>query len=322
MAEGKLRIAVAGAGAFGREHLRILSGQPGVVIAGIADVNAASAQAAAGRFGAGSAETDAVAMIERLRPDGFVIATPGHTHVALAQAALRLHIPVLLEKPVGLVRADADALIEAEQRSRGFVLPGHILRFCTPYCTVVDIAHSGDIGPILSVTARNHRDESHAVRYPDIDPVLMTMVHDIDLAIWLTGADLSSVLAFRRPQGTSRSETVVTGTDRSGALWHISNAWTFPTLQTPPDRVEVVGERGSVEMELGGSVRVFGARPREIELGPSVEDDMLRAELTYFAECIRSGRRPEVVTLEDARKGLATVDAILESLATGTMVSA
>lgn len=322
MAEQRLRIAVAGAGAFGREHMRVLSAMNDVTIVGVADVVPAAAQAAAERFGAESAESDTVAMIERLRPDGVIIATPGHTHVALTRAALRLGIPVLLEKPVGLSRRDAEALIEAERDSMGFVLPGHVLRFSAPYRTVVDIARSGDIGPVLSVTGRNHRDDSHAIRYPDIDPVLMTMVHDIDLAIWITGAELASVLAIRRPEGTARSETLITGTDTRGCMWHISNAWTYPTLDAPPDRVEIVGERGSVEMELDACIRVFGAKRRMIDLRKEPEDDMLRTEISHFAACIRSGKRPDVVTLQDARSGLAAVDAILESLKSGKVVHA
>ena len=320
MTAGKLRLVVAGAGAFGREHLRSLAGMDEVVIAGVADIDLAAAEDAVARFGAESAGTDAAEMIERLRPDGFVVVTPGHTHVALASAALRLDIPVLLEKPVGLTAADADALIAAERDSRAFVLPGHILRFSEHYRMLAEIVRAGEIGRVLSVTSRNHRDDVHAVRHADIDPVLMTAVHDIDLAIWITGARLDSVLAIRRPEGTFRSETLITATDRHGSAWHISNAWTYPTADALPDRVEIVGERGSAELELGRSIRVFAARSREIALPQP--DDMLRAEQTYFCRCIAEGRRPEVVTLADARLGLEACDAILESLRTGTLARA
>ena len=321
----ELKIVVAGAGRFGREHLRILSGMTGVVIAGVADLNLASARVAADKFGAAGAGVDAVKMIERLRPDGFIVASPGYTHVALTSAALHLGIPVLLEKPVGLSARDAEALIQAEGESRAFVLPGHILRFADAYRTVVDIVHSGDIGAVLSVDLRNHRDDGHAVRYPDIDPVLMTMVHGIDLAIWITGAGLESVLATRRPRGTSRSETLVTAIGRRGSIWRISNAWTYPTRVAPADRATVVCERGSVEMELGTYIRVFGAQTREIDLRPraaAADDDMLRAEIESFIACINTGTKPDVVTLRDARLGLLAADAIHESLRTETIVHA
>jgi predicted dehydrogenase len=315
-----LRIAVAGAGSFGREHMRVLARMDGISIAGVADIDLLTATRGAERFGAENVFTDSVEMIEKLRPDGFVVASPGNTHVALTCAALKLEIPTLLEKPVGLKAADADVLIDAENKSRAFVLPGHILRFSSRYRAVVDIAHSGELGAVLSVSSRNHRDETHATRYPDVDPVLMTMVHEIDMTLLITGSELASVLALRRPEGTSRSETMITGTGKSGCMWHISNAWMQPTTDWPPDRLEVVCDNGSVELELDSFIRVFGKNPREIDLRKQPTDNMLHTELAYFADCIRTGREPTVVTLEDARRGLVAADAIMASLRTGNVV--
>ena len=317
MSQKPLRIAVAGAGAFGREHLAVLARRDDVAIAGVADIRPDATDAAMRDFGAERDFVDAVAMIEAVQPDGLVVASPGHTHVAIATAALARGIPVLLEKPVGLSAADADALIAAERRSTAFVLPGHVLRFSEPYRRVVEIVRSGAIGGVLSVSARNHRDEGHAARYPDIDPVLMTMVHDIDFILWVTGGALEAVLALRRPAGTARSETIVTGWDDAGAIWHISNAWTLPVPDGAPDRVEIVGDRGSVEMDLGIAIRVFGANAREIDLRDAPPDDMLAVEIEAFLTGVRAGRHPGIVTLADARNGLAAADAIARSLATG-----
>jgi predicted dehydrogenase len=313
---GKLRIAVAGAGLFGREHIRTLAGMEGVEIAGIAEPNAEARSKVAAAHGIAVAASDVEALLDRARPDGLVVATPGHTHVAIARLALSRDIPILLEKPVGMNAADAQALIEAEKSSRGFVLPGHILRFSAPYRATVAIAQSGEIGEVVSVSARNHRDESHAVRYPDIDPVLMTMVHDIDLAIWTTGAGLKSVLALRQPHDTFRSETLVVGEGERGALWHMTSAWTYPTLDAPPDKLEIVCSNGSVELQLGQTIRVCGEKSRIIDLKTAPPDNELLNELSTFCAGIRSGAHPGIVTLEDARKGLAAADAIIRSVAT------
>jgi predicted dehydrogenase len=316
----RVRIAVAGTGLFGREHLRVLSQMEDVVAAGVADIDRTSATRCAELFGATGVFGDAAEMLHKLRPDGVIVATPGSTHVQIACAALDLDIPVLLEKPVALTAAGADLLIEAENASRAFVLPGHILRFSEPYRTVVDIARSGELGSVLSVSSRNHRDETHATRYPDVDPVLMTMVHEIDMTLLITGAGLASVLALRRPEGTSRSETLITGTGRSGSMWHISNAWTQPTVEGPPDRLEVVCQNGSAELELDALIRVFGTKGREFDLRERPADDMLRTELSYFVDCIRTGGKPAIVTLDDARQGLLAAEAIMESLRTGKLV--
>ena len=315
----RVRLVIAGAGAFGREHLRIASGMGAIECIGVADVRGDAARDAAGRHGVPEWGTDVGELVARLNPDGLVVASNGPTHVALATLALDLGIPVLVEKPVAPAVAEARALLEVEARSRGFVLPGHILRFSNPHRILREIVRSEAVGPILSVTARRHRDESHASRYAD-DPVLMTMIHDIDLAHWITGANAMDVLAFRRPAGISRSETTMTATDTGGAVWRLSTAWTFPQASCPPDRIEVIGERGSVELEMGAVIRCHGPAPREIDIGAEDPDQPHVSELTYFAECIRSGARPSVVTLADAAAGLATADAVRTSLGTGARV--
>lgn len=121
---------------------------------------------------------------------------------------------------------EAASLAEEEARSGAFVLPGHVLRFSEAHRRFFEIARSADVGSILSVTARRDRDDSHAIRYSD-DPVLMTMIHDIDLALWITGrVTPRGVVASRRPRGTRRSQTVMT-TQGGSAIWRLSTAWTF-----------------------------------------------------------------------------------------------
>ena len=162
-------------------------------------------------------------------------------------------------------------------------------------------------------------DDDHARRYVE-DPVLMTMIHDIDLALWVAGNDAvaSRVLACRRPPATSRSETLATIECGSGAIWRLATAWTFPTESCPTDRIEVVGENGSVELDVDGSIQVFGADPRRIDVAVD-NDEALRAEHAHFIDCIREGKSPTAVTLDDALAGLSIAEAILASLKTGEL---
>lgn len=315
----RVRVVVAGAGAFGQEHLRILSRMAQCEVVGVADVNSATAEDAANRHGAAEWDRDAAALISRLQPDGLIVATPGSTHAALASHALGLDISVLVEKPVATTAAQAASLGEAEARSKGFVLPGHILRFSEPHRRFVEIAQSDGIGTLLSVTARRHRDVGHAVRYRE-DPVLMTMIHDIDLALWITGAGIEDVLALRNPAGASRSETIMTARGVRGAVWRLATAWTFPIQSCPPDRIEVIGERGSIELEVGKAIHACGASPLHIDIGGVETDQPLETELSYFAACIRNGETPKAVTSGDALAGLRVADAVLASLQSGGLV--
>lgn len=315
-----VKIALAGAGLFGAEHLRALARIEGVEVTAIADINGKAAQGAADRHGVKDWGTDIIPLIDRHRPDGLIIATPGHTHVPLARQVLMRGIPVLVEKPVAMTAADAGELVEADAKGPAFVLPGHVLRFSEPHRMIAGIIASGAIGRVLSFVSRRYRDDSHALRYSDIDPIMMTMIHDIDLALWMTGASVSKVLARRSPPDRQhRSHTQMTASGRNGASWSLTTGWTFPGEVPPPDRIEVVGEQGGIDFETAAYIRQYGASPRSIDLAGQ-EDVPLIAEDSCFVDCIRKGKRPGIVTAGDAHAGLQIAEAVMASLSRGGIV--
>lgn len=312
-----VRLALAGAGLFGQEHLSVIDRIPDVEVVAIADRNEVAAKTAADRHGVQHWGADILSLLERHRPDGVIIASPGQTHVPLALGALALGIPVLVEKPMAMTAAEAQALVEADAKGPGFVLPGHVLRFSSPHRRIADIIKSGEIGRVLSLYARRHRDDSHAVRYPDIDPIMMTMIHDIDLAVWMTGGSAGDVQAFRSPKGAQRSQTLVTARGDHGAIWQLATSWTYPG-EAAPDRIEIVGERGGIDFETDAHIRQYGDTSRRIDLAEFGPDDSLFNEDSYFVSCIRSGKRPSIVTAPDALAGLKVAEAALASLGKGT----
>jgi predicted dehydrogenase len=183
---------------------------------------------------------------------------------------------------------------------------------------VAEIVASGAIGRPIYINSRRYRDDSHALRYSDVDPILMTLIHDIDLALWLGGAPFRSAQAHREPTGL-RSITVATGNTETGIICDLRTAWTFASGDLPPDRVEVVGDRGSVELELGRSLSLFseGSR-RDQALDPA--DDALANEQTHFLDCLRDPARAPALALDDAAAGLRLAEGLLQSIALGQPV--
>src|SRR5581483_10500666 len=119
----RLRLAVIGVGHLGKEHARILAGMPDVELVGVADVNAAQAEAVADRCG-----TRAFADYRALLPhvDAAVVVVPTVYHHAVASEFLRRGIPVLVEKPLAADLAQADELAELARRHRAVLQVGHI----------------------------------------------------------------------------------------------------------------------------------------------------------------------------------------------------
>ena len=303
-----MKILVAGAGLFGREHMALLAAQ-GVPFV-VADPVQAATDRARDTFGV-MVGTDAAALMDEARPDGVIIAAPAATHLPLAAAAFARGLPVLVEKPVAETSAEARHVARLAADGGSFVLPGHVLRFSAQHRALARAVLDGSVGRVLSVTSRRYRDASHAQRYADVDPVLMTMIHDIDLALWMSGRDALSAQAQRATGRDGRSVTHATLHDVGGGLWHLISAWTYPGEDAPPDRIEVLGEDGSLELTVGAGL-VSSASGRVFDSDPA--ENALLAEQQAFLAAIRSGTPPREVTIEDAIAGLTAAEMVLQAL--------
>jgi predicted dehydrogenase len=87
----------------------------------VCDISAASAEAAAERFGVPAAFTDRTTMLERVRPDVVHVTAPPDAHFEIAVDALDAGAHVIVEKPLAASAAEATALI-AHARAAGRML--------------------------------------------------------------------------------------------------------------------------------------------------------------------------------------------------------
>ena len=308
-----LRLLLAGLGAFGKEHLTRLTERSDVNVVGVADANPAALEPIRAKLGVAECLTDPLQLIEMVEADAIIVATPAASHVEIGVRALAKNLPVLLEKPVAPSATSAVPLLEAARSSAGFIMPGHVLRFSRDHVRMVETVRSGRIGEVIYVNSRRYRDDSHAVRYPDTDPVLMTLIHDIDIAQWVTGSDFHSIVA-RRSEGVGyRSMTAVSATSATGVICDLRTAWTFPDGEMPPDRVEVVGNHGSVELTVGAGLDVY-AEGQRVRYPAAMADDPLRNEQDHFLACVRDRSVAPALTLSQALVGLTLADAAIESL--------
>lgn len=307
-----VRVLVAGAGAFGREHLGRLAGRSDVKVVGVADTDPAALELVRSRYNVANCLADPLRLIDDAEADAIIIATPAASHVEICVRALGRNLCALLEKPVA-PSAAAGLLLQSARTSGGFVLPGHVLRFSQDHVRLIEIVRSGRIGKVNYVSSRRYRDDSHAVRYPDTDPVLMTLIHDIDLALWATCSDFRRVFARRSGGPGYRSMTSVCATTATGVTCDLRTAWTFADGDLPPDRLEAVGDRGSVELTVGQALQVY-AEGHHTAYPPAEADDPLRNEQDHFLARVRDRSRALALDLSDALAGLRLADAAIGSL--------
>ena len=124
-----MRIAVAGAGAFGEKHLDGLQNIDGVEVTSLVGRRLEPTQAVAAKYGIGHATTELSETLARDDVDAVILCTPTQMHAAQALECLEAGKHVQVEIPLADRLADAEA-VDAKQRETGLVaMVGHTRRF-------------------------------------------------------------------------------------------------------------------------------------------------------------------------------------------------
>jgi 2-hydroxy-4-carboxymuconate semialdehyde hemiacetal dehydrogenase len=124
-----MRIAVAGAGAFGIKHLDGLQNIDGVEITSIVSRRIEQAREVAEKYGANHATTDLDETLARNDVDAVILCTPTQLHAAQSIATLRAGKHVQVEIPLADSLADALAVDAAQRETRLVAMVGHTRRF-------------------------------------------------------------------------------------------------------------------------------------------------------------------------------------------------
>jgi 2-hydroxy-4-carboxymuconate semialdehyde hemiacetal dehydrogenase len=124
-----LRIALAGAGAFGIKHLEALAKIDGVIVTSLVGRQRGPTEEVARKFGIGHVATDLAQTLVRDDVDAVILATPTQMHAAQTLACLAAGKHVQVEIPLADRWADAEA-VDRRQRETGLVaMVGHTRRF-------------------------------------------------------------------------------------------------------------------------------------------------------------------------------------------------
>jgi predicted dehydrogenase len=202
------RVAVVGAGAFGRNHLRVYrelehAGFP-VRLEAVVDPNLAACAAAEAQFGVrGFATIGDCLRVHRDegRPIQAVsLCVPTVQHAATAVELLRAGVHVLVEKPLAATLQEADAMLAAARERAGKPLvlqPGHLERFNPAVRAVRRLVTR----PMFFEV---HRLSVFTPRSLDVDVVLDLMIHDLDIVMSLVRSPVKDVRAVGLPVLSSR----------------------------------------------------------------------------------------------------------------------
>ncbi len=192
---------MAGAGAFGRNHLRVVreleaagvdAAGRGVALVAAVDPDAARAEEAAKLYGIKTFATIDELLKADLRLDAAIVAVPTVKHHEVAAALLDAGLDLLVEKPLAASLSEADDLIRSQEKNGRILQPGHLERF-NPAVLAVE--------PNLKrpMFFEAHRLSVFTPRALDVDVVLDLMIHDLDIVLTFAKSAVREVRAVGLP---------------------------------------------------------------------------------------------------------------------------
>ena len=286
-----------------------------------------SAEAAAAQWGSGDVVDDWRAVLDRDDVDAVDICSPNALHAEMAIAAAEAGKHVLVEKPIAVTPAEADAMIDAAARAGVVLMAAHNVRFAPPYLAAAAAVAEGRIGDIVGVRAAFGHAAPQAwapgstwFREPAVaggGALLDLGIHVADLLRAVTGDEIDAVSAFLRrpdPEGVEEAGQVAFRL-RGGGVGTFHASW---VAKPGPDHQLVVhGTDGSLSIERGAAVVRPADRGEKSTLAPPEDAPDLFG--SFVAAC--RGEAPPAVTGEDGRAALAIVTAAYRAADEGRTVA-
>lgn len=328
-----VRWGVIGLGWFGEVHADNLAEMPDIDLTALCTRRPQRLGEVADRLGVERRYTDYRELLADPEIDAVSITTHIDDHRDIAIDALRSGKHVLLEKPMAPTAADCDQIVAVADDADGLFMVGHICRFDPRVAIAKEAIDDGRVGKIISMHAR--RNLSKAIGRTVLDDISALMgdgIHDADLMLWFSQANVSSVYAQEVHPGKNKYADGGWSIARldNGAVAVVESVWHLPesTPYTIDARLEVIGTEGALYINCGeAGLSIHDAQ------GVKMPDTMywprpfgnyagvLQDELRYFANCVRAGAAPQRITPPESRAAVAWMAAATESAQTGSVIT-
>jgi predicted dehydrogenase len=181
----RVRVAVVGAGHFGKNHIRVCSQSPNAELVAIVDPDPE-------RLAASDVPPTCQRLLDGTKlpgnVDAVICAAPTSSHESVGLYLLQSGLDVLMEKPIALTLQAADRLITAARDHHRILQVGHLERF-NPIVVALEEAVT------LPLFFEVHRMSVFSPRSLDVDVVLDLMIHDLDIVLSLARGELQEIRA-------------------------------------------------------------------------------------------------------------------------------
>ncbi len=313
-----MRIALAGAGAFGEKHLDGLQKIDGVEITSIISRTGEQAAEVAEKYGAKHSSTELEDALERDDVDAVILCTPTQIHAEQAIQCMDAGKHVQVEIPLADSWADAQAVVAKQQETGLTCMVGHTRRFNPSHQWVRQKIDAGDfnIQAMDIETFFFRRKNMNAKGQPRswTDHLLWHhSAHSIDIFQYMTGSKVVTANAIQGPKhpvlGIAMDMSIQLKTEAGQIL---TLALSFNNDGPLGTFFRYIGDTGTYIARYDDLVT---GREEPIDLsGVAVSNNGIELQDREFISAIREGREPNssVAQVLDCYRVIGELAASLE----------
>lgn len=255
--------------------------------------------------------------------DGVCIATPSHTHFALAKQVLEADRHVLVEKPLCDSSEKVEQLIELAEQRKKVLMVDHTFLYNPAVRAIREILDSGRLGKLLYFDSTR---VNLGLFQRDVNVLWDLAVHDLAIMDYLIHDRKPvaiSATGIAHVSGQPENMAYLTCFYEDNLVAHIHANWLAPvklrrTLLSgekqmivyddlePSERIKVYDKGITVSDEKELRKLLISYRSGDCWCPKVPPGEALENEVLHFAECIRTGSR----ALSDGMAGLRVVKMI------------
>jgi predicted dehydrogenase len=301
----KLRVAVIGAGVFGRHHLRVLSQSLNATLVGVVDADPERAAMAAAEHNCLTFAT--LGELEG-NVDAAVVATPTSLHAEVGCELLESGIDVLVEKPIAADLASARRLVDTAAEHQRILQIGHLERFNPAVAALKKVTN-------LPLFFEIHRLSLFSPRSLDVDVVLDLMIHDLDIVLDLAGGMPEEIRAAGISILSDKVDIANVRLSFPGGCIANLTASRVSTERVRKLRLFQPHQYISLDYQKQEAVASTVSGNQQIGFQPLAvtKEEPLRLEVESFLEAVATRRGP-LVPGEDGLRALEVARAILDKI--------
>jgi 2-hydroxy-4-carboxymuconate semialdehyde hemiacetal dehydrogenase len=316
-----VRVALAGAGAFGAKHLAALAVIDEVEVVAVASPNPAKVEALADEYSVSGRYTDLGEMLGSEGIDAVILATPTHLHAEQAIQVLEAGKHVEVEIPLCDRLEDGRRVVETQEKTGLVAMCGHTRRFNPSHQWVHQRIGKGELSiqHLVVDTFFFRRTNTNARGEPRswTDHLLWHhAAHTVDLFLYQTG---SSVVRANAVQGPIHPELGI-AMDMSIQLEAESGALCSLALSFNNDGplgtfFRYIGDSGTYMARYDDLVDGY-EKPIDVS-GVAVSSNGIELQDREFVAAIQEGREPNA-SVSDVLPTYEILDELERQLGAGS----